>query len=98
MVWRGCPLLRVYRDLVHRQQRQGQVTHLDEHPMQRSLIEEGTAQHRVVIGVVGDRKPREPGRPALVEVALDANFIPVHFSSSRYVSDACAALLSVCSS
>src|SRR2546421_7241836 len=80
IVWRGCPLLCVCRDLVHRQQRQGQVAHLDEHPMQRRLIGEGTAQHRVVIGVVGDREPREPGRPALVEVAPDANFVDRHLS------------------
>src|SRR5256884_5762751 len=66
--------------------------------MQRRLIGEGTAQHRVVIGVVGDHKPREPGRPALVEVAPDANFVDRHLSSSRDVSDACAALPSVCSS
>src|SRR5437667_12285839 len=80
MVWRGCPLRRVCRDLVHRQQRQGQVAHLDEHPMQRRLIGEGTAKLRVVIGVVGDREPREPRRPALVELAPDANFVDRHLS------------------
>jgi hypothetical protein len=72
--------------------------HLDEHPMQRRLIDERAAQHRVVIGVVGDRKPRELGRPALVEVPLDANFVVRHLSSSRDISDACAALPSVSSS
>src|SRR2546421_9708522 len=66
--------------------------------MQRRLIDERATQHRVVFGVVGDCKPREPGRPALVEVALDANFIDPHLSSSRDISDAFSALPSVCSS
>jgi len=54
------------------QQRQGQVTHLDQHPVQRRLIGEGTAKPRVVIAIVGDGQSGEPLRPVLVKAPLDA--------------------------
>src|SRR5438874_663379 len=49
--------------------------------MQCSLIDEGTAQHRVIVSVVADREPPEPLGPLLIEVPLDANFIRVHHAS-----------------
>src|SRR5205085_9280721 len=58
----------------------------------------GTAQDRVVVDIVGHREPFKPLRPVLVEVSLDANFIPVHGASFSHVSDASSALHPVCSS
>src|SRR2546425_220013 len=59
-------------DSLHCQQRHGQVTYFDQHPVQRRLVNEGTAQHRVVIGVVGDGQSVEPLRPTLIKAPLDA--------------------------
>lgn len=83
---------------VHCQQRQSQVTYPDQNSVERCLINKGTAQHRVLSGVVGDCESFEPLRPALVKSPLDANFIYVHRSSLCRVSHASLALPSVCSS
>src|SRR2546425_8889886 len=62
--------------------------------MQSGFIREWTTQYGVVIAVVADRQPTEPLRPVLIEVAFDANFIPVHLSP-LYM---CSALHLVCCS
>src|SRR5947209_3406158 len=69
------------------QQGQGQITYFDQHPVQGGLIGQVTPQHGVVL-VVGDRQPLEPGRPMLVEMFLDANFIYVHLTHPFFMETA----------
>ncbi len=55
--------------------------YFDEQAVQRCLVSHRARKGRVTSGLVGHRQPIEPGRPVLIEVPFDANFVRGHGSS-----------------
>ena len=69
----------------YRDQRHSKITHLGEQAVQRRLIDDRSGDQGHAAGLARDLQPVEPGRPALVEDPLDADFI-----THRLVTPSCA--------
>src|SRR6266508_774244 len=65
-----------------REQRQAKVTDLREQAVQRRLVGDGPGDDGRAAGFAGELQPVEPGRPALVEEALDVDLVPRRFLTS----------------
>jgi len=65
---RLCLVDCVFCDPAHPNQRQPQVAHLDQHAVQRGLVDDRPSERRGAVRLVGDRQPIEPLRPVRVEV------------------------------
>src|SRR6266699_2911850 len=63
-------------DVAYREQRQAKVTDLGKQAVQRRLVGDRPGDHgHAAAGFARQLQPVEPGRPALVEDALDVDFV-----------------------
>jgi hypothetical protein len=61
----------IWLNALHQEQRQTQVSHFVEYPMQRCLVCEWTEEYGFVIVSLDDGQPIEPCGPAAIKLSLD---------------------------
>ena len=81
------PVRRFGANARDRQQGQGEIEHLPEQAIQRSLIDHRASEDGCSVACVAEAQARKPLGPPLIEVALEANFVPSAFVAERLVLD-----------
>src|SRR5438876_19649 len=63
-------------DLSDRDQRQAEVAQLQQHAVQRGLVEHGAVDDRDALVLAGEAQSVEPSGPSRVQVPLGADLVP----------------------